>query len=40
MQNCTDLSCREQLVVCEGCASAAPTFCGEHAAATSRSQAL
>jgi UPF0176 protein len=30
MQNCTDLSCREQLVVCESCASTAPTYCGEH----------
>lgn len=31
MQNCADPKCREQLVVCAGCASAAP-LCASHAA--------
>ncbi len=34
MQNCEDLSCREQMVVCAGCAAAAPTFCTAHASAS------
>ncbi|MET1016217.1 MAG: rhodanese-related sulfurtransferase [Leifsonia flava] len=38
MQNCTDLSCREQLVVCEGCAAAAPVYCVAHAAAAAPSR--
>jgi len=32
MQNCSDLSCREQFVVCETC-GATPVHCAEHAAA-------
>jgi len=32
MQNCSDLSCREQFVVCETC-GASPVHCAEHAAA-------
>ncbi|PPL19650.1 oxygen-dependent tRNA uridine(34) hydroxylase TrhO [Microterricola pindariensis] len=31
MQNCNDLSCREQMVVCADCAAESETFCGEHA---------
>lgn len=31
MQNCGDLACREQLVVCESCA-VTPVYCAEHAA--------
>ena len=31
MQNCNDLACREQLVVCESCAQS-PVHCAEHAA--------
>ena len=32
MQNCSDLACREQLVVCESC-GASPVHCGAHAKA-------
>jgi UPF0176 protein len=32
MQNCDDLACREQLVVCASCAES-PVHCAEHAAA-------
>ena len=32
MQNCSDLACREQLVVCEGCGGSS-VFCLEHAKA-------
>jgi UPF0176 protein len=33
MQNCADVSCREQLVVCEECAQDASSLCAGHAAA-------
>lgn len=33
MVNCGDLSCREQMVVCDGCADT-PVFCEEHAGVT------
>jgi UPF0176 protein len=33
MQNCADVSCREQLVVCEDCAQEASPLCAGHAAA-------
>ncbi|KQX05236.1 MULTISPECIES: oxygen-dependent tRNA uridine(34) hydroxylase TrhO [unclassified Leifsonia] len=32
MQNCTDPSCREQLVVCEACAAVGAVYCDAHAA--------
>lgn len=35
MQNCTDLACREQLVVCESC-GANPVHCVAHAAGTTK----
>jgi UPF0176 protein len=32
MQNCAEASCRVQLVVCDGCATAASAVCADHAA--------